>query len=1118
MIWQLSSVLSIALISLVSLLATPAAAKTFTVNSTTDAVAANPASGVCETAVGNGVCTLRAAIQAANALPGADMIIVPAGTYTLTIAGPAEDAATSGDLDITDDLTINGSGATTTVIQACEIVAPAVSCTTNDRVFHVDPTGKLISATLRGLTIQNGTTIGISFVSANGGGIFLGVPQTAGSPVPSGTLTLIDCVVRNNRAAPSGFTAHGGGIAVNAGTLNLANTVVSCNFTGLLGGAIFLGDFSMATITNSTISDNIANQSGGGLAMGGLDISIGGTQLTITNSTISNNQSGSGGGIFRNRGALQMTNVTISGNRADSGAGIVDSSFNNGPEIFNNSTITNNQSSSTAGGIGSSSGALTLMNSIVAGDTGFFGNFGGGPECAGTIISGGHNLIQQPAGCTITGDTATNITGKAALLGVLANNGGPTQTHALLSGSPAIGTGSPDQPGSGGTSCAATDQRGVIRPQPEGGICDIGAFEFHGGLAVNGMTPDHAGNSGKIQAILTGDSFTTGIQVKLQCGGNEIPGISPTVDSTSSVITTSFDLTGAPLGPCDAVVTQTDGTSAVGSGILQVETPSAPQLWAQLIARDAIRVGKRTRIQVLYGNRGNTDALDVALGISMTTNLGSGANFNVGAPPPQPGDLPTDWSKVTLAAVSKRAGRTFVPLLLPVVPTGFTGVLEFTIDPPVSVHGQQYSIEASIGPATVGPDLTPDPVMLADLVAGTKSYAQRFLGTTIPASKDAALNQYYRNVLATIATQGCPPTDGKPLPSGVFLVCGYTRLLAGGASNGSGQPAPAPGAGGGGGDGGGDAGSDPGDDPPDCDELGWCDEPPSPPACDKWPPTACGGVAPGGGPLVDAIDPNDKIGPIGVGSSRFISSSVPLSYGVFFENLATATAAAQQVVVTDQLDPAKIDLSTFSFGPVAFGAQTVIPTAGLSTFTQDVDLRPAQNLIARVVGKLDTSTGLITWTFSSLDPISLQPTQDPLAGFLPPNANPPAGEGSVIFSVKSRQEVVTGAVISNQATVVFDSNMPILTPVWTNTIDATAPASHVLPLPPTENSTRFPVSWTATDQRSGVFNFTVFVSEDGGPFTKFTTTSDTSAIFTGKTGSTYSFFSVAEDSVGNRSE
>ena len=84
-------------------------AATFTVNSTGDATDANPGDGVAETAPDNGVCTLRAAIQEANALAGADTINLPAGTYTLSIAGANEDAAATGDLDITDNLTITGA-------------------------------------------------------------------------------------------------------------------------------------------------------------------------------------------------------------------------------------------------------------------------------------------------------------------------------------------------------------------------------------------------------------------------------------------------------------------------------------------------------------------------------------------------------------------------------------------------------------------------------------------------------------------------------------------------------------------------------------------------------------------------------------------------------------------------------------------------------------------------------------------------------------------------------------------------------------------------------------------------------------------------------------------------
>jgi CSLREA domain-containing protein len=118
--------------------ALPAVAATFTVNSTADAVDANLADGVCETATA-GVCTLRAAIQQANASAGTDTIVLPAGTYTLTIAGAGEDAAVTGDLDVTGILTITGAGADTTIVEACAIPPLATTCTGIDRVFEVRP-------------------------------------------------------------------------------------------------------------------------------------------------------------------------------------------------------------------------------------------------------------------------------------------------------------------------------------------------------------------------------------------------------------------------------------------------------------------------------------------------------------------------------------------------------------------------------------------------------------------------------------------------------------------------------------------------------------------------------------------------------------------------------------------------------------------------------------------------------------------------------------------------------------------------------------------------------------------------------------------------------------------
>jgi hypothetical protein len=173
-------------------------------------------------------------------------------------------------------------------------------------------------------------------------------------------------------------------------------------------------------------------------------------------------------------------------------------------------------------------------------------------------------------------------------------------------------------------------------------------------------------------------------------------------------------------------------------------------------------------------------------------------------------------------------------------------------------------------------------------------------------------------------------------------------------------------------------------------------------------------------------------------------------------------------------------------------------------------------LIVRINASLDPSSGLATWRFTSLDPNTGLPVQDVQSGFLPPDASPPNGEGSVSFIVQPKAGVATGTQIANQATVLFDANAPITTQAWTNTIDSTPPVSLVQALPPTQTATNFQVQWSGTDVGAGIEDFDVYVSQDAGPFTLWlVNTSDTSATYTGQAGHSYGFYSIAHDQVGN---
>src|SRR5262249_24334355 len=120
--------------------------------------------------------------------------------------------------------------------------------------------------------------------------------------------------------------------------------------------------------------------------------------------------------------------------------------------------------------------------------------------------------------------------------------------------------------------------------------------------------------------------------------------------------------------------------------------------------------------------------------------------------------------------------------------------------------------------------------------------------------------------------------------------------------------------------------------------------------------------------VLNSIDPNEIAGPVGYGAARYVSANAPLRYSIFFENSPTATAPAHQVVVSVHLDPAKVTLGTFTLGPIAFGNTTVAVPSGLGQYSTQVDLRPGKDLLVSVTGVLNSSTGDITWRFTSIDP------------------------------------------------------------------------------------------------------------------------------------------------------
>jgi len=262
--------------------------------------------------------------------------------------------------------------------------------------------------------------------------------------------------------------------------------------------------------------------------------------------------------------------------------------------------------------------------------------------------------------------------------------------------------------------------------------------------------------------------------------------------------------------------------------------------------------------------------------------------------------------------------------------------------------------------------------------------------------------------------------------------------------------------------------------------------------------------------VVFAIDPNDKLAPQGT-----VSSLQSIPYSIRFENQSSSSVAARQVTLVDPL-PTSLDLNTLSLEAIdLFGSVHLIPPPGSKQFSHDVDLGH-DNLIVRISVTLDTPTHQLTWLFITLDKTTQQPPSNPLLGFLPPNQTPPQGEGSVLFTIKPSASVPNGSTIQNGAVINFDGSSQN-TPVVVNQIDTNAPASNVLSLNTPISTSSFPVSWQATGSPNDLRDFTIYVSEDGAPYSAWklntTTISDTYVPRPG--GHSYYFYSVARDQSGN---
>jgi hypothetical protein len=280
-------------------------------------------------------------------------------------------------------------------------------------------------------------------------------------------------------------------------------------------------------------------------------------------------------------------------------------------------------------------------------------------------------------------------------------------------------------------------------------------------------------------------------------------------------------------------------------------------------------------------------------------------------------------------------------------------------------------------------------------------------------------------------------------------------------------------------------------------------------------------------------DPNSMLGPAGYGSPNFVADGgAELSYQIDFENSPSATAPAQTVTITDQLDP-NLDWSTFQLSGIGWGDTILTIPPGSQSYETNVPMAyNGQTFDVLVEAGIHAGTGQVYATFQSLDPTTQLPP-DVLTGFLPPKNGTGRGIGYLSFMIQPNAGLATGTQIRNVALITFDQNPAIATDQLSDTdpsegidpskqalitIDSGSPTSSVGALPATESTASFTVTWSGNDDPggSGIGSYNVYVSDNGGPYTVWQSkTTQPSARFNGVNGHTYAFYSVSTDNVGN---
>src|SRR3972149_2258466 len=581
------------------------------------------------------------------------------------------------------------------------------------------------------------------------------------------------------------------------------------------------------------------------------------------------------------------------------------------------------------------------------------------------------------------------------------------------------------------------------------------------------ITPSKGGNAGQVTATIIGNNFVEGTNAKLICNGQEIIG-NNTVISSSYQLTTTFDLVGANPGPCDLVVDIPGSDPLTCPDCFTVEEGGEVKLWVEIVGRQQVRVGRESTFSIVLGNAGNVDESFTMV----TLEVPAGSNVE------------SMQKQIELHSMQVSQQMLLWPVysnVVDIIPPG--GVINLPV-PLVFFKDGCLPVSATIS--------LPSLEELEDcLKNGTPAEKEKCCDTVEEYLWYLDQEAVWNRCLKDYGEAACKAKKSK------LLDLWKTYCSIGTSST---------------------------------NESFLCDH------CErgqqnllKSPDTAIDSSLQDVSAstevcAVTSIDPNDKAGPAGFDLEgtpydqlmRYIASDHSTTYMVFFENLETATAAAQEVLITDQLDT-NLDWTTFSFGTMQVGEKIISVPDDIKNFQTTIDLRPDINALVDIDCKLTLAPGVFECLFRGKDPDTSE-----LADFLPPNTDvvDPKGRGWISYSVMRKPGLPTGTVIKNKATIDFEVDIPpdpMDTPEVFNTIDSGIPTSSVSPLSATQTTPIFTVSWGGNDdaEGSGIKNYDIYASDNGGPYTLWLTTQDTSATFTGVNGHQYSFYSRARDNVGN---